>query len=205
MHREMHHCKTGIPMRTRREKGVVLVMGLILLIMVMMLGVAAIRTITLQERLAGASVDYNNAFQAAETALRAGEAAIRAAAATDIAHFYKRESTPLSAPDIVDLAQGFSYWKERIPVCGATPAPCATVYPLYGSGDPRNPRFIIERQGPIPGGSDPAGTTIAAPGSGGGSPPGGAAIYRITAIGWGTRMEADIPVSDVVLQTTYTR
>ncbi|MDR0736412.1 MAG: hypothetical protein LBF51_06225 [Zoogloeaceae bacterium] len=192
-------------MRARREKGVVLVMGLILLIMVMMLGVAAIRTITLQERLAGASVDYNNAFQAAETALRAGEATIKAAAATDIARFYKRESASLSAPDIVDLAQGFSYWKDHIPICGTTLAPCATVYPLYGSGDPRNPRFIIEKQGSIPGGSDTAGVTIAASGSGGGSPPGGGAIYKITAIGWGIQMDADIPVSDVVLQTTYTR
>jgi type IV pilus assembly protein PilX len=189
-------------MTARREKGAVLVTGLILLVMVMMLGMGAIRTITLQERLAGASVDYNNAFQAAETALRAGETTIAEATASDIERFYKRDSSP--APAANDLAQGFSYW-NGITVCdAAVSAPCATTYPLYGAVDDKNPKFIIEVQGPVPGNSR-SGSINVADTEERKKFAGGSTLYKITALGRGTQEGAAAPISDVVLQTTYTK
>ncbi|MDR2260123.1 MAG: hypothetical protein LBE06_04145 [Azoarcus sp.] len=203
MHRKTHHHKSAIAMSARREKGTVLVTGLILLVMVMMLSMGAIRTITLQERLAGASVDYNNAFQAAETALRAGETTIKDAVAADIEHFYKRDSLP--APDANHLAQGFPYWNSHIPVCGAAATPCATEYPLYGAGDDRNPKFLIEEQGPAPG-NGRGGSINVADSKERKEFAGGSTLYKITALGRGTQ-EGDTaaPTSDVVLQTTYTK
>jgi type IV pilus assembly protein PilX len=57
----------------RREHGAALVVALVLLLLMTVLGVSAIRTTTLQERMAGNLRDSNLAFQSAEAGLRAGE------------------------------------------------------------------------------------------------------------------------------------
>jgi type IV pilus assembly protein PilX len=56
-----------------RERGVALIVALVLLIVVTLLGVAGLRTVTLEEKMAAATYDRNIAFQAAEAALRIGE------------------------------------------------------------------------------------------------------------------------------------
>ncbi len=56
-----------------RERGAVLIVALVFLVIMTVLGVAAMRTTTLQERMAGNVRDANLAFQAAEAALREGE------------------------------------------------------------------------------------------------------------------------------------
>jgi type IV pilus assembly protein PilX len=58
----------------RRESGAVLVIGLIILVVLTLLGVQGMRTNVAQERMAGNMRERNFAFQAAEAALRAGEA-----------------------------------------------------------------------------------------------------------------------------------
>jgi type IV pilus assembly protein PilX len=55
------------------QRGSALIVSLVFLLLLTMLGVAAMRSSTLQERMAGNSRDVNIAFQAAEAALRAGE------------------------------------------------------------------------------------------------------------------------------------
>lgn len=59
--------------RLTRQNGAVLVVALILLILVTLLGLSGIRTITLEEKMTSAALDRSIAFNAAETALRAGE------------------------------------------------------------------------------------------------------------------------------------
>jgi type IV pilus assembly protein PilX len=54
----------------------VLLVGLVMLMVAAFLGMAAIRSVILQERLAGGFASYNLAFQSAEAALRAGEQAV---------------------------------------------------------------------------------------------------------------------------------
>ena len=56
-----------------RQRGVVLVTGLIFLVILTLLGVTAMQTTILEERMAGNLRDENLAFQAAEAALREGE------------------------------------------------------------------------------------------------------------------------------------
>ena len=56
-----------------RQRGVVLIVSLILLMVLTLIGVTAMQTSTLEERMAGNAMDRSLAFQAAEAALRAGE------------------------------------------------------------------------------------------------------------------------------------
>lgn len=55
------------------QRGTALVMTLVFLVLLTMLGITAINTSTLEEKMAGNSKDQNLAFQAAETALSAAE------------------------------------------------------------------------------------------------------------------------------------
>lgn len=60
--------------RLNNEKGAVLITGLILLLVLTLLGVAALQGTTLQERMAGNLEQQDLAFQAAEAGLRDAEA-----------------------------------------------------------------------------------------------------------------------------------
>ncbi len=55
------------------QKGAVLVVSLIILLLLTMLGVNSLQSTILQEKMAGNNNDYNRALQAAEAALRDGE------------------------------------------------------------------------------------------------------------------------------------
>lgn len=58
----------------KRQRGAVLITSLLILLILTLIGVAALTTTTLQERMAGNARGRNIAFQAAEAALRDGEA-----------------------------------------------------------------------------------------------------------------------------------
>jgi type IV pilus assembly protein PilX len=60
-------------MSPRNQRGAALIVSLIFLVVLTLLGVGAMRTTNLQERMAGSLRDSNLAFQAAESALREGE------------------------------------------------------------------------------------------------------------------------------------
>lgn len=57
-----------------RQSGAVLIVSLVLLLVMTLIGVTAMQTTVMQERMAGNSRDLSLAFQAAETAVREGEA-----------------------------------------------------------------------------------------------------------------------------------
>ncbi len=63
--------------RRPRQKGVVLVVALMFMLVMSIVGVTAMQSTIMQERMAGNVRDRNLAFQAAEAALRAGELAVR--------------------------------------------------------------------------------------------------------------------------------
>lgn len=65
--------EAGPGARLRGERGSALAIALIFLLLMTLLGVSAMRSSNLQERMAGNLRDRNMAFQAAEAALRAGE------------------------------------------------------------------------------------------------------------------------------------
>ena len=65
-------------MNIKQQSGAALIVSLILLIVLTVLSIAAMQGTTMQERMAGNYRDTNQAFQAAEAALRAGESELLA-------------------------------------------------------------------------------------------------------------------------------
>jgi type IV pilus assembly protein PilX len=68
-----NRCMTAYP---RQQRGVALIIALVLLVVATLIGLAASRGTLLQERMSGNTFDRSLAFQSAESALRAAEAAI---------------------------------------------------------------------------------------------------------------------------------
>jgi len=69
--------KRNIRLKTPiREKGVVLFMSLVMLLIITVLGLSSVQTTSLQERMARNSRDANLAFQSAEAAIKAAEAIV---------------------------------------------------------------------------------------------------------------------------------
>jgi len=76
----------------RAERGFVLVMGMMFMLMCTLLGLAMFRSFGLQERMAGNTRDKQRAFEAAQTALQYGEWWLRSGA----------DTTPVACAGVVD-------------------------------------------------------------------------------------------------------
>lgn len=61
----------------RNERGIVLLVGLIILLVMTLIGLSSARSTLLEERMSGSTTDNNVAFQAAEAALREGERSLQ--------------------------------------------------------------------------------------------------------------------------------
>lgn len=92
--------KMALTAQVRRQHGAVLAISLILLLIMTIIGVTAAQMTGLEEKMAGNFRDRNLAFQAAETALRAGEEKVKSLPACPIlaaaanGGFYAHNSTP---------------------------------------------------------------------------------------------------------------
>lgn len=64
---------------TRQQRGMTLIVGLIMLLLLTIIGLAAIRGASLEERMAGNQRDRGLAFQSAEASLRVAEGVMNAA------------------------------------------------------------------------------------------------------------------------------
>jgi type IV pilus assembly protein PilX len=116
----------------RRQRGVVLIVALVVLLVLTLLGISSMQGTVMEERMAGNMYDRNLAFQAAEAALRAGEA--DAAADTNIA--YDVSLASIAAP--VDLGYDANWPATAVDYTGT----------LAGLSTP--PEYIIERQRSLP-------------------------------------------------------
>lgn len=79
------HCRVHSG-RREQQRGVALVVALLLLVVVTIVGLAAVRSTTMQQKMTSGFLDRQVAFQAAEAALRQGEVAVQAAVSN--ASFY---------------------------------------------------------------------------------------------------------------------
>ena len=70
------------PRLAQRQRGVVLVVALIFLLLVTLIGVSSMQNATMQEKMAGSVSIKNQSFQIAEASLRLGENAVAATAYT---------------------------------------------------------------------------------------------------------------------------
>lgn len=122
------------------QRGVALVVALILLIVITLVGLAAVRGTIMQQKMSGNFYDRQIAFQTTEAALRQGEAAVQAATAAAPAGF--RDCSPTGGNHcLVD------------PFADANPSPAITVTTVsstaYDSGNlvASQPQYVVEYMG----------------------------------------------------------
>lgn len=166
--------------KIEQQQGAILVFCLIFLTVLTMAGVSGMESTTLEERMSANMVDKERAFNAAETALQAGEAWLVAQTVLPIVStdgsttvWQEDSMDPTPAGDASDDGE---YWWEH---ANMTPAWWTT------NGDsPANvavvasqPRYLIERYRTVT-----TGQSIAI---GGGENTNPRVFHRITAIGWG--------------------
>ncbi|MBX3704486.1 MAG: hypothetical protein KF822_11995 [Steroidobacteraceae bacterium] len=167
----------------RSQRGAILVISLLLLLVMTVLGLAAMQVTRMEERMAGNTRDVNIAFQGAEAGLRDAENRIRV--------LINRPDTCSAAPCAVwqrgslpdNLRnQGAAWWTANAQEYGA-----AGVREITQTT--QEPRALVEEAGFIP-----DSLTV------GHGPPEGRTFYRMTSHSTGATDTAQ-----VVLESTYTR
>ncbi len=172
-----------------QQRGALLLVGLVMVLLMTIVGMAAIRGTGLQESMAGNMRERNIAFQAAESALRAGESIV--APTNRVLPAF--DCTKGVCPDqSATPAQSVSYWLTA--KWAATAAKSSfDVKDIHSA-----PRYVVEEIFVSPGAlaaSEGSGIDIdAIPTTGAPSP------YRIS--GRGTGMSAD---ADAVVQSIFAR
>lgn len=159
-----------------RQRGAVLIIGLILLVVMAMIGMTGMQTTTQQERMAGNLRDRNVGFQSAETALRAGENQVN------------NNTLPPFGGGFYDSAEGVPPPSDNLLSEDTTWAATSKVStaPVFGTTAP--PDYIIERRPAVSGGGLGAGEAKTKQ------------IFKITARGVGASMN-----SAVVVQSTFSQ
>lgn len=188
----------------RREKGLVLMIALIFLVVITLLGITAMRTNILEERLAGNSRDWALAFQAAEAALRDAEKDIQSGTRfVGETGFDPACTNGLCTPQI----DGTPIWQDLETAAnsgwmtGASAGP-SVAYGFYTNPTPatvanvaRQPRYIIEVV-------TEKGSSLVQKGGYGNQ--GNQYVYRVTARGFGTSVDSNgVPIARATLQTMY--
>jgi len=163
------------------QRGTVLVVALVFLVIMTLLGVGSMQSSVLEERMAGNMRDDRVSFEAAESALRMGEEQLRdpgtplAFDGTDGLYHHADGN----APDPLD----FSDAESRAYEAGSGTSGL--------EGLASQPRYFMEKLPPV----TPPGNSIEA-----GTPVTGKSLYRIVARGKGGSED-----SETVLQSTFLR
>jgi type IV pilus assembly protein PilX len=165
-----------------QQRGAVLVIALLMLLVLTIVGVTVMQMSRMQERMAGNSRDVNLSFQAAEGSMRAAESSIRL----------------LGARPVACSASPCNVWLDGSVTGGATaqtPAWWTTngrTFGLTATGGLREaPRSIIEELGFV---RTDGGVVM------GQDPPDGRDFYQVT-----SRSTGGSGLAEIVLQSTYTR
>lgn len=200
-----------ISLQISKQQGAALVVGLIMLLLLTLVGVAGMRDTLLQEKMVGNMRDREIALQAAEAALRDGEAYLNQITLPDFPNnggIYDLNVAPSSTQRIVNSkpVSEREFWEKW------DWDNDGVEYSLTLAGVESKPSYVIERlprnltdRGQYPGGNDPTyvmvddlsevvETVESVP------------DYRITARGVGVRVDdEDEPQSVVILQSTFRR
>ncbi len=165
-----------IMIRQHNERGAVLITGLMILLILTLIGLAAMQTTTLQQKMAGNLGNRSMAFHASEAALRDGEAIVQTASLASFDGLTPGLYSLTSPADIGALDWDAS---DSIAYTGSL-------------GDLASaPRYIVEDLGPLQTESD---SFIA------GAPVPEDNMFRVTARGVG-----GAPGAVAILQSTYLR
>lgn len=171
------------------QRGAVLIVGLVMVLLITIVGLSAIRGTGLQESMAGNMRDRNLAFQAAESALRMGESFVsinvKTLPAFDCTNGLCRDQEIVPSNSV-------RYWKEE----EWEDIAVGVVLELAGVAD--EPRVIVEEL------DSDMGSCAANEGSGVGvgslTMVGDCIPYRISALGYGADQN-----TQVIVQSAYKR
>jgi type IV pilus assembly protein PilX len=178
----MHPGKSTSHRAPAHQRGAVLVIAMLLLMVLTIIGVTVMQMSRMQERMAGNARDVNLAFQAAEGVLRGAESYLRAQTV--------RPLTCSAGPCLVWVEdsvtgaianQNYSWWAANGQTYGLDPI----------AGVSETPVAVIEELGFV---RTDGGVVM------GQDPPDGRDFYQVTSRSTGGSGQADI-----VLQSTFTR
>ncbi len=158
-----------------RQRGSVLTISLIFLLLLTIIGATTMQSTTIQERMAGNMRDVNIALQGAESGLRAGETVLQGATVGPFNGTYGNY-TPAASDGTPRWEDGTTSWQtvtETLPYVSV------------------QPQYIIEDLAPLP---DPKGSLAAD------APVSEIHFYRVTARAGGLNNS-----TEVILQTNYRR
>jgi type IV pilus assembly protein PilX len=177
--------------RLQQQRGVVLMVGMIILLVMTLIGLSAARSTLLEERMSGSTADNNVAFQAAEAALRTGELSLQVPVLPEFNNTggrYKalEYTNPDQAPrwqQWIGASEGSNWNSNAIAYAGMSSAPA----PL----DQASARYYLEEFPLVYG----PGESLAAD-----APVDELGFYRITARGVGIS-----GITSVIVQSTFKR
>jgi len=171
-------------MSPHRQAGAVLIVSLLMLLIMTLLGITAMNSTTLEEKMAGNMRDRNTAMQASEAALKAAEAALDALTnkpnEVTSCHAASCAWVRGSVPDLAN--QSASWWASNGVEYGS-----AGVVDIAGVAT--DPRVVVEVQADLPDTFDDGQGTST-----------GVKFYRVTARATGATDDAQ-----VILQTTHNK
>ena len=172
----------------RRQQGTVLAISLIILLLLTLIGVTAMQTTTMEERMAGNMLDVNRSFQAGEAALREGE--------NYLAPLTTEAATCSSAPCDVWAKQAITEGTDPVDPSMKDAAWWAANAKEYGAsgtqdidGVAQDPRYVVEYYYLLKDSK-----TL------GFGPPTGRVYYRVTA-----RAVGGQEATETILQSTYAK
>jgi type IV pilus assembly protein PilX len=140
----------------QRQRGAVLVIALVMLLILTLVGIAGLRDTQLQERMAGGAQDRERALQAAESALREAEQSIEDGTADDVSNDYGANYKDYEGADVGDKDDlqrknsggGFvteaEYWRDHYDWTGDS-GNNSTVSTSTLAGLNTQPLYVIER------------------------------------------------------------
>ncbi len=170
-----------------RQRGVSLLIVLILLLIMTLLGLASMRVGLLQERMGGGQFDRSLSFQAVEAALREAEARIQA---TPVSSFPAAQTSPCVAGLCpTPLVSSANRWELASPPVGVWATAAADV---TQNGLTAAPQYIIEYMGKTP-------KNLATVGSSSSEDTEEIDVFRITA------RSTQVDRATVILQSNYTK
>jgi type IV pilus assembly protein PilX len=168
----------------RSQRGAVLIVALVLLLVLTILGTASVRDTAMEERMAGNFRDYSAAMEAAETALRTGEIELGSSTA-----FGNMTFSAAGTDGLYDVALMSSSADPLSASNWANVDPGVLANPLIDA----DPDYYIEQLPEI----DLPGSDLVV---GFQDKPPPVQFYRVTGKGYGIS-----PNSEVILQSTYFR
>jgi type IV pilus assembly protein PilX len=195
-----------LPPLPRRQSGIALFVGLVLLIVITLMSIAAARVATLESRMESAQRNSELAFQSAEAALRGGEnyidgldpAVICATIGTSgvtsgFSPQYQAFVNPLSWPSSIGVGYDLNSASGQ-PALAQAPRYMIETMEFIADAGPEYDAGVLGSYGDPGGGAFGCGT--------GGT---GLMYYRVTARGTGAEAFAETPATSAILQSVIVK